>query len=372
MTKTYCAAPWRGLHINLDGDIRLCCAGQANMFGNVKHDSINCLTKSNLLQEIRSSVKKGILHETYCKNCTKVYGRGERQWFNEVHTDIDYNAIPIDLEHQIQSIDIRWNNTCNLACTYCSDFFSSTWAALNKQTQRVPLSRQYDDIIDQIAEHKEHLKTVMLVGGEPLLISQNQRLLESINRDVAVTVVSNLAVPLENNRIFNALKPRTNVNWNISFENIEQRFEFVRRAADWSMVSQNLDIIQDLSPQHTMGVAAIYHIFNCTHLIEFKQHCQNRNININWNKVQQTYLDPRYHDARIRYRALEHLEQLLKHPDLELSPTEQQFFQGIHHDLTQPLTIVSTARNELIYHLRKERTAFLALWPEFSEIFDEQ
>ena len=79
MNNLHCAAPWRGLHINLDGDIRVCCAGQPGSFGNVKTDKLDCLTQSQYLREIRRDVKSGKLHPTYCQACIGNIGRGERE-----------------------------------------------------------------------------------------------------------------------------------------------------------------------------------------------------------------------------------------------------------------------------------------------------
>ena len=40
MSNFYCAAPWRGLHINPRGDVKTCCAGNPNMLGNLNTQTI--------------------------------------------------------------------------------------------------------------------------------------------------------------------------------------------------------------------------------------------------------------------------------------------------------------------------------------------
>ena len=40
MGNFYCAAPWRGLHINVRGDVKTCCAGNPNMLGNLDSQGI--------------------------------------------------------------------------------------------------------------------------------------------------------------------------------------------------------------------------------------------------------------------------------------------------------------------------------------------
>ena len=42
----YCAAPWRGLHVNPRGDVKTCCAGNPNMLGNLNNQSIEQILNS--------------------------------------------------------------------------------------------------------------------------------------------------------------------------------------------------------------------------------------------------------------------------------------------------------------------------------------
>ena len=71
MTKRYCAAPWRGLHINFRGDVKTCCAGDPNMLGDLNNKSLQEIIHSTKMQEIRASIKQGDLHPEYCYNCIK-------------------------------------------------------------------------------------------------------------------------------------------------------------------------------------------------------------------------------------------------------------------------------------------------------------
>ena len=40
MNNFYCAAPWRGLHINPRGDIKTCCADDPDMLCNLNEQTI--------------------------------------------------------------------------------------------------------------------------------------------------------------------------------------------------------------------------------------------------------------------------------------------------------------------------------------------
>ena len=353
--------------MNLDGDIRLCCAGKSGSFGNVKTDSLACLTESGYLREIRDSIKTGVLHPEYCAACVDSVGRGEREWFVETHTDINYDEIPVDIAHEFQSVDLRWNNTCNLACTYCGPYFSSTWAQIKKARSNQPPSRHFDDVVDQIRNQNAPVKTMMLVGGEPLLIPHNERLVSAASKDTTVVVITNLSVPLESNRVFQALKSLPRVNWNVSLENIAERFEFVRQGASWSLLIENLHILMRLFPNHTVSISAIYHIFNCTRLREFMLDMRSRNINVNWNTVSQNYLDPRFHDQLLRDAALQEIQAMRSDPSIELTTTEKKFFARIEESLMQNLYDPQN-KKRLHDHIANDSEAFQKLWPELAGI----
>lgn len=90
MSNFFCAAPWRGLHINPRGDVKTCCAGDPNMLCNLNDHNIEEILHSPVMQEIRSSIQQGRPHP-YCYNCVQAerYGRSERDWHNNVNPDFD-------------------------------------------------------------------------------------------------------------------------------------------------------------------------------------------------------------------------------------------------------------------------------------------
>jgi len=117
MTNFYCAAPWRGLHINPRGDVKTCCAGDPNMLGNLNTNNIIEILNGNLLQEIRGSIAQGKAHK-YCSNCVQAERFGadsERKWHNDLNQDLDYTTAGSQYHYPV-IVDVRWNTTCNLSC----------------------------------------------------------------------------------------------------------------------------------------------------------------------------------------------------------------------------------------------------------------
>jgi len=328
MSNFYCAAPWRGLHINPRGDVKTCCAGTPNMLGNLNSQSIEQVLNSDLMTEIRASLAQGQAHN-YCSNCVRAERFGadsERQWHNNVNPDFDYAAAG-DQYHYPVIVDVRWNTTCNFSCNYCDPSASSKWAQLKQVPFKSGTRPYYEQVCDFLERHHAHIHEVALVGGEPLLLPENERLLDVIPDTAIVTLITNLNVDLQNNKIFRKLAERKRVGWSMSFDNIDKRFEYVRYGGNWTMLQENLKIIQGLMQSHGQwgGVHAVYSIYNATRLVEFRQFVQHAGATVLWqNLFQPEYLDPFLHGPAVAELAAAEIEHF--YTTGIATPAERQFF----------------------------------------------
>ena len=312
MSNFYCAAPWRGLHINPRGDVKTCCAGNPNMLGNLNSQGIKQILNSDLMAEIRTSLSQGKAHD-YCSNCVRAERFGadsERAWHNNVNPGFDYAAAG-DQYHYPVIVDVRWNTTCNFSCNYCDPSSSSKWAQLKQVPFKSGSRPYYEQVCDFLEQHHDHIHEVALVGGEPLLLPENERLLDVIPESAIVTLITNLNVDLQSNRIFRKLSERKRVGWSMSFDNIGNRFEYVRYGGSWTMLQENLKIIQGLmlSQGQWGGVHAVYSIYNATRLVEFRQFTESAGATVLWqNLFQPEYLDPFLHGPAVAKLAAAEIE----------------------------------------------------------------
>jgi MoaA/NifB/PqqE/SkfB family radical SAM enzyme len=369
MTNFYCAAPWRGLHINPRGDVKTCCAGDPNMLGNLNDQSIEQILHGPVMKEIRQSIRAGEPH-AYCYNCVQAerYGRSERDWHNNVSPEFDPRTAPDD-EHVPTLIDVRWNITCNLSCNYCGDKCSSKWAALKHIPFKSGARPYYEQVCDYLEQHQPNIREVALVGGEPLLLPENERLLDVLPDDCIVTLITNVSVDLINNKIFEKLKTRSQVGWSLSFDNIDQRFEYVRHGGKWDLVQRNLDILRPLmeSKQHWGGIHAVYNLYNATRLIEFTQFARSRGLTIHWQSLYQPEcLDPTRLGNKVFELAKNEIVKLLE-LDICLD-NEKQFFQNVLSGFNIKDNLQSQFKQhineiETQYHL-DQQGKFQHLWPE--------
>ena len=377
MSNFYCAAPWRGLHINPRGDVKTCCAGNPNMLGNLNSQSIEQVLNSDLMTEIRASLSQGQAHD-YCSNCVRAERFGadsERAWHNNVNPDFDYAAAG-DQYHYPVIVDVRWNTTCNLSCNYCDPSASSKWAQLKRVSFKSGTRPYYEQVCDFIEQHYEHIHEVALVGGEPLLLPENERLLDVIPESAIVTLITNLNVDLQSNRIFRKLAKRSRVGWSMSFDNIADRFEYVRHGGSWTVLQENLKTIQGLMKSQGQwgGVHAVYSIYNATRLCEFRQFVESAGATVLWqNLFQPEHLDPFLHGPAVARLATAEIEQFYA---LGIAtPAEQQFFDqalskynsivdahpGIIKKFKKHIHDIETQ-----YHLGTQGQ-FNQFWPELAE-----
>ena len=89
------------------------------------------------------------------------------------------------------------------------------------------------DIIKYIEKHQDTVKEVALVGGEPLMMKENDRLLDILPDDVLITVITNMTTDFDRMPVPQKLLKRSRVGWSMSFDNVYDRFEYVRWGSSW-------------------------------------------------------------------------------------------------------------------------------------------
>ena len=380
MSNFYCAAPWRGMHINPRGDVKTCCAGNPNMLGNLNDKSIEEILNGPKIREIRESLRQGLEHP-YCRNCLHQESKGsdsERSWHNKINNNFNFAQAGLEYEYPTL-IDVRWNNTCNLSCNYCGPYDSSKWAALKRIPVNTNTRHYYNDVCDFIERNHHHVKEVALVGGEPLLLPENDRLLDVIPEDCVITIITNLSNPLENNRIFQKLSERSRVGWSISFDNIGERFEYVRYGADWSLMLKNLDIVQNLMQTKNQwgGIHAVYNLYNATRLVEFKNFAQQRGLSIKWQNLgPPPALDPRNYGQEVAALAIAEIEKVFS--TFTVDAEEQELFSlalNIYQSKVETNPNMLDQLKQFVKEIEEnyhpdQSGKFAMLWPEFGELIN--
>lgn len=348
------------------------------MLGNLNTQSIEQILNSDLMTEIRHSLARGEPHE-YCSNCVRAERFGaesERQWHNNVNPNFDY-ANAGDSYHYPVIVDVRWNTTCNLSCNYCGESCSSKWASIKGIPFKSGARPYYDSVCDFIEQHYEHIHEVALVGGEPLLLPENERLLDVIPQDAIVTLITNLNVDFDTNKIFRKLAKRSKVGWSMSFDNIGSQLEYVRHGASWELLRENLIRVKELMTTQGQwgGIHAVYNIYNATRICELREFAEQTQTTVLWqNLFQPEYLDPFLHGPGVAAAALAEIEKFYAMGIA--TDVERNFFDQAKTNYQNKLSSAKNSKidaafrqhitqNETVYHPDKQGQ-FQQLWPELA------
>jgi len=366
--KNFCYAPWTNIHINPQGNYKTCCGGTISI-ADLRNTPISQIIDSPELLDIKNSILQNKEHKN-CNGCLRqeqMSSTSERGWYDDISELQTVELSTINQQH-IQNLDIRWSNTCNLSCTYCGHDASSQWASIKKiLVERLDYSQTIDGIVEHIHQNKNSLKNLGLLGGEPLLQKENNTLLDVIDDDVNINLITNLSVPLENNKIFHKLLSKNKVVWDVSFDTVEEKFEYVRHGASWQTQIKNIRYLQSLikdRPGHIIGVAGVYSVYNALDLSNVHEYFRQNNLpNIRWNELNHpSILSVASLPERFRLQAADELEKSIQY---HRWPRQQKFLA----DMANNLRGIITQTNDCSALYRWHQTQETSYWPDFKYKF---
>ena len=375
--RNFCYAPWTNLHINPQGDYKLCCAGQVPL-GDLRKTPINDVLASQNIIKIKEAIIENQYHRNceICVNQEKHSDSSERDWYNDIAQNQPIEIKNISDTH-LQNLDIRWSNTCNLSCVYCGQDASSQWSALkNIQPERIDYSNTMQNILKFIEQNKSTLKNLALLGGEPLLQKENEQLLDVIDSDVHINLITNLSVPLENNKIVKKLLDKKTVVWDISFETIGEKFEYVRHGSSWELILKNIKYIQDAikdRPGHLIGITGQFSVYNALDLSHVNRYFYENHLpQPRWNEL--TYpqiLSVANLPKRFIEKSIVELENSVQYISW---PRQKKFLTDLANNLRLIENTTKDCRPLADWHINQENTywpnfkyKFVDLWPEYLE-----
>lgn len=166
----------------------------------------------------------------------------------------------------MQSLQISLSTDCNLACIYCSPEWSTTWQkeiethgdyklkdhviknnnwsslwSKMKQKTRGTNSKFFSLLLNEIRLAKD-LKHITLIGGEPLLNTQFDKVIDNI-KSKKITVNTGLGV--SDRRLENILRnvKGTDIRFKISAEATGNHFELIRHGLKWNDFERRVNMI---------------------------------------------------------------------------------------------------------------------------------
>ncbi len=324
MSCTFCPLPWNSINLRNNGDLRICC--NTNSYSpqrgimrkedgtpyNAGRDDWNEARNAELLKEVRVSMMKGEWHPE-CERCRQEENNGIRsrreyenedwgKWFGDISLK---NMLPITQEdgtidpqkQDVEFIDIRYGNFCNLKCRMCGPTDSHTWyedhvkltgSTHYKDThEKIELSKndkgrwstsQYDWFQqnnvywDNFEKYAPYSKKIYIVGGEPLIIDEHTESLERLvasGRAGKVRLEYNTNLTMVPTKLIKLWEQFKQVRIGVSIDGVGDVFDYQRTPAKWSSVYRNMQRLEEADVNLKAWYAFTVTPYNVFHFPEF-------------------------------------------------------------------------------------------------------
>jgi len=175
-----------------------------------------------------------------CKRCWQDEDNGLESLRN-VSLDL-YKNQPID--QRLLSLDIRINNTCNLACTMCNSHASSLWAKLEGTDSASSIN---DAALDQLILQSASLIKISMQGGEVFYGTAFADFLERLPNKSQITLeFFTNAISIDVGLIKKWQSEFKYVMMIASVDGTKEVFEEIRWPAKWNNLQRKLDKVYPL------------------------------------------------------------------------------------------------------------------------------
>lgn len=269
--KAFCPLPWGSIYVETDGRVDNCCISRNNL-GNLHNDKL-----ANIISGPRNiAIKQDMINNVKaagCRDCYPPNGDFSDRVFlrdNQIRAfanwESDGELFSSVNNFRLRYADLRFRNTCNYGCVYCDPTLSSTIASELKQFVSIDESA-VADATAYFVNNAHTLKKVYMAGGEPMLIKENQAILQRLletNPDCMFLVNTNLSM-IRNNRIFDLLTKFANVEWLISVDDMGEKYNYIRYPGNWRHFVNNLDYLTSGIPR----LGTMLKTIPSTHVVKF-------------------------------------------------------------------------------------------------------
>ena len=273
--ETFCVLPFKMMSTTNSGDFRTCCEGLPLGFSAVE-DSVEEIWNSDFYKNLRLDLVNGIKN-TNCSQCWRRESHGgfsTRQNENQSIFEDDYNEIIDAFNSKTGELSIypslfefKLGNLCNLKCIMCTQMESS-----QHETEIKHMKKNYSDKIPQLLDFIEnnlnegkelyrlpknkidkaienlinlapYLKTIKLVGGEPLINPITLKILKDLSEkgltDCQIEIITNLSNVDE--KTLELISRFKNLILVISYDSVNaDAFYYIRYPARYNTFTKNL------------------------------------------------------------------------------------------------------------------------------------
>lgn len=232
------------ISIETDGWTRPCCL-ETNNIAKINHISNGGMIKSfnhPKLLELRKNLNEtgfSVKTRPYCYRCESLESRNQISMRLSTSTETD--------NRQLNYIQFKNSNKCQLACAHCGPDRSSTWAKILNIKPHVKTGFKItEEFINELIAILPQIKVLKFSGGEPFLDPDHWKILEYIKHaDRQHCEIHYITNGLSNPKV-NLWEGWKSVKCSISVDGFEESYEWFRRGSNWKKLLNNIKILETL------------------------------------------------------------------------------------------------------------------------------
>ena len=303
----YCGVTYKELYINHTGRFRNCCI-QTQGYGEkrfLKSQNPNeWFAKQYDLNLVREDLQSGSRNPS-CSKCWNLEDKGHNSYRMNWNRSTYYAA---STTPEIEIIDFRLGNQCNLQCRICNPMwsdqlgksyqlakdkgiFNSVNQSFTEGTIK-PSSEVMEDLIG-FCLRTPSLKEIKFAGGEPFVMSEVEyflnRLIQEGRNNLTVSFLTNTTTAKEST--IELLKQFKKVIMQCSIDGIGEDIEFQRFPCKWSVIERNFRKFVDCGFE--VSLTPCWSQLNALGVVDFLNWASEfDNVHVAYNEVTNpTYLD---------------------------------------------------------------------------------
>ena len=309
MSETFCPLLFQHLATHPHGGVTHCCVADhrnslsssrdGDRFYNLNRDTVFDTMNSESYRKARLEVLDGKKPKA-CMRCYSEEAKGmaskrleEIKNYPEYTVGVARDATESDgsmKDVQLEFVELRLGNVCNVACRTCNPASSSKWRndydKLQKKTTftlttydtmegfRWP---EREGFWDDLLQHCDNVKTFYINGGEPTLIKEHFRFLERLVElgKTDIKLWYNINMTNMNDKVIDLWKKFDHVKVSCSIDDLGDRNHYIRYPTKWNDVEKNflrlkkegfeIDVTQTVSWMNYSTLGDFYNFFHREH-----------------------------------------------------------------------------------------------------------
>lgn len=254
---TRCVLPYLAMNVHINGGLAPCCYQNHNDVTHKFDQHVDW--RGQGLRSLKQNLAQGI-RDARCQRCWDLEDNGVtsyRQQWNHTYADQQIDWQDFEKSHDLRLLHLDFDSLCNLRCIMCHPSVSSsleTEYRLHAQdyepfTGFIKLQKQpwhENDLFDKFMQTLEHVDTLVLTGGEPLMNPKISRLLQTLDLSRINLIITTNGTQLRQETYDLLAKAKTS-SITVSLEGVRQHNDYLRHGSEWDTITHNIDRLCQLS-----------------------------------------------------------------------------------------------------------------------------